>query len=128
MRGSCHCGNVQYDADVSFDMPTFRCNCSVCTKSRSWILPMQASQLEVLEGGDFISVYTFGEGAVEHCFCRHCGIRTFGRSNGRSPMHPFAAINVSTLDLPSEDFMKFGISYLDGAHDSQEPPDITAYL
>ena len=128
MRGSCHCGNVEYEADISFDHPTLRCNCSICTKARGWILPMEANQLKVLKGEDSINVYTFGEGGIEHCFCSRCGIKTFGRSIHKSPMHPFAAINVATLDLSPEDFMKFGITYIDGRHDRQDSPDITGYL
>ena len=128
MRGSCHCGNVVYEADISFDMPTLRCNCSICTKGRNWILPMEAHRLTVLKGGESIRVYTFGEGSIEHCFCPQCGIKTFGRSTEKLPLHPLVAINVATLDVSPEDFMKFGITYLDGRHDRQEPPDITSYL
>lgn len=91
-------------------------------------MPMEASRLKVLKGEDAISVYTFGEGGIEHCFCTRCGIRTFGRSTRQSAMHPNVAINVATLDLLPEDFMKFDITYIDGWHDRQDSPDITGYL
>ena len=89
---------------------------------------MEAHRLTVLKGGESIHVYIFGEGSIEHCFCPQCGIRTFGRSTEKSPMHPFAAINVATLDVAPEDFMKFSVTYLDGKHDQQVAPDITGYL
>ena len=128
MRGSCHCGAIEYVAEVSFDDMTLRCNCTICTKARTWILPMEPARFTLLKGDESLGVYTFGERGIEHCFCSRCGIRTFGRSNGKSPMHPFVAISVPTLDLQPEEFEKFGITCLDGRHDSQEPPVVTSYL
>lgn len=128
MRGSCHCGAIEYEAAVSFDEPTIRCNCTICTKARTWILPMDPERFEVLKGEEAISVYTFGECSVEFCFCTRCGIRTFGRSTTKSSMPPFVALNVSTLNLQPEEFAKFGIHYIDGLKDSQERPPITSYL
>ena len=32
-----------------------------------------------LDGGESLLVYRFGDGSVDHCFCRTCGICPFSR-------------------------------------------------
>lgn len=128
IQGGCHCGAIQYQAEISFDEPTFRCNCSVCTKARAWILPLEPERLMILRGLESASVYTFGMGGIEHVFCARCGVKTFGRTNDKSPMHPLVVVNVATLELQPAEFMEFNVSYMDGLHDSQDAPSLTSYL
>jgi hypothetical protein len=129
LKGSCHCGAVSFSARIDLSAQTFRCNCSICTKSRAWIAPIPAEDFELLSGGDTIAEYRFGAHAVTHCFCSRCGIKTHGRRSGEAGNAALVAVCVSTLDLSPEQFATIPISYADGRNDApQRPPKVTAYL
>src|SRR5687767_14546640 len=82
--GSCHCGAVCYTARLDLGAPTLRCNCSICTKSRTWIAPIPASDFQLASGESMLAEYRFGEHAITHCFCALCGVKTHGRVDGRA--------------------------------------------
>ena len=45
--GSCHCGAVRFAADIDITQGTIKCNCSSCTKARSWLAFVAASRYQV---------------------------------------------------------------------------------
>jgi hypothetical protein len=56
-----------------------------------------ASRFELQSGADALTDYQFGKKRLHHLFCRHCGIRSFGR--GVMPDGtPMVAVNVRCLD------------------------------
>ena len=77
-EGGCHCGRVRFRIEVDLEKTAIgECNCSICTKKAILHLPVAQERLELLSGADEMTTYTFGTGAAQHTFCRHCGIHAF---------------------------------------------------
>src|SRR6476660_6540002 len=94
--GGCHCGAVRYEADVDFSKGTVKCNCSICQKGRFWLVAVSGDDFRLLKGEDALTEYRFGANRIQHLFCRHCGIKSFGRiemPNGR-----MVAVSVASLE------------------------------
>lgn len=35
-RGSCHCGAVSFEAELDLSQSSYRCNSSICRRTRFW--------------------------------------------------------------------------------------------
>ena len=129
VTGSCHCGAVKFEAKLELSAPTFRCNCSVCRKSRYWLAPIPADDFRLLAGEAALADYGFGAGNIHHRFCRTCGVKPFGQAENPAFGGPFFGVNVGCLDLAPEVLAALPIMFVDGAHDAQHrAPEITSYL
>lgn len=120
-EGSCHCGAVRYETDIDLTAGTFRCNCSICRKSRSWLAVVSAPDLRVLDGRDALAEYRVGAHRITHCFCRRCGIRPFGRLGEPDSDEGMWAVNVATLDDTDDaELATVSIGYVNGGDDDFE--------
>jgi hypothetical protein len=77
--GACHCGSVRFRFWSEPVTQGRRCNCSICVRkgivlSAGYFSP---AELEVLDGASTLALYRFGDGHVNHLFCRKCGICPF---------------------------------------------------
>jgi hypothetical protein len=125
--GSCHCGAVRFEADVDLSKGTNRCNCSICTKGRSWFVLAKPSDVRLIVGSEAPTEHQWLPPGRPHSFlryqfCRTCGIRTFGRGGDESQGTAFCFVNVAALDDTDPDELAGAIRYVDGRHDRFDQP------
>lgn len=128
--GSCHCGAVRFEADVDLGEETIKCNCSICTKTRSWNAIVTPDSFRLLQGEDVLTDYQVGHDTIYHRFCSRCGVKPFGQGTADDPDDDFYAVNVVCLDdATDEELAEAPVIYVDGRRgDWESPPAETRQL
>jgi hypothetical protein len=129
-QGSCHCGAVRFEADIDLTAPTYRCNCSICSRNRFWPAIVKPGAFRLLAGKSELTQYLFNSRRNSHYFCRHCGVRPFGIGNEPDPENQIYGVNLGCLEnVTPEELAAAPVVYVDGRHDNwQNAPAITSYL
>ncbi len=126
--GSCHCGDVTFAAEIDLTDGSGRCNCSICTKRRSWSVIVKPDAFRLLRGEDRLSTYQFGTKSVHHRFCSRCGCAPFGDGDVPEIGGAYIAIAVACLDeLTPQDMAAIPVRYADGRNNAwrDNPQEIT---
>ena len=133
--GSCHCGAVRFEAEIDIAQGTVKCNCSSCTKAKSWLTFVPASRYRLTAAADGQAKYQWTPPgrpgpAIEFHFCKICGIRTPGRGEMEVMGGTFYAVQVPLLDnVDTEELAAGPIQYTDGRHDRYDrAPADTRFL
>ena len=128
-KGSCHCGTVRFEADLDLAQPTFRCNCSICRRTRFWAAVAHPEEFRLLSGEGEMTEYLFNTRRNQHFFCRHCGVRAFGVGN-ETPIGKMIGVNLGCLDDASdEELANAPVTYVDGRNDRwQSAPEWFRHL
>jgi hypothetical protein len=129
-RGGCHCGAVTYESDLDLGAGTSKCNCTICAKTRNWGTMAKPADFRLLSGEDALSNYQFNTHSTHHLFCRHCGVRSFGRGHLEVLGGDFVSINVACLEgVSPAELAALSVRYSDGLHNNwMSPPEVTSYL
>ncbi len=128
-HGSCHCGAVRFEADLDLAQGTYRCNCTICRRTRFWPPVAREDGFRLLSGEDDLTQYLFNTRKNQHYFCRHCGVRAFGIGTD-TPMGRMVGVNLGCLtDVTDEELSRAPITYVDGLHDRwQGAPEFFSHL
>ncbi|PTL77734.1 GFA family protein [Vitiosangium sp. GDMCC 1.1324] len=133
--GSCHCGAVRFQADIDLSEGTNKCNCSHCTKARTWFTFVKPERLRLIAGADAHTDYRWTPPGrpgplLHHQFCKTCGVRTFGWGEHESMGGKFYFVAVASLDdVDPDELAAAPIKYADGRHDRfDQPPKDTRLL
>ena len=109
---------MRFEADLDLSQPTFRCNCSICRRTRFWAAVAAPSRFCLLAGRDDLVRYLFNTRRNEHWFCRHCGVRAFGHGTD-TPRGEMYGVNIGCLEgVADEELDRVPIVYVDGLHDN----------
>lgn len=109
-KGSCHCGQIKFEAQGTFDT-AMECNCSHCSRKGYLLWFVPRSQFELQSPESALSTYTFNKHVIQHQFCGKCGCAPFGF--GKDPKgNDIAAINVRCV--PELDRSNIQVVQFDG--------------
>ena len=129
-QGSCHCGAVKYEVELDLAEGTGRCNCSFCAKTRWWGATVKPEAFRLLSGEKDLSDYQWASKQAHHFFCKHCGVRAFGRGNIPEWIGPYVSINIACLDdVDQAELAELPVKYMNGReNDWMNTPAITRHL
>jgi len=128
--GACHCGAVRFEVLADISGGTWRCNCTICAKSRLWTVEGAPEDVRILKGADDLIDYSFKSHVAHHYFCRTCGIRPFQYVDLPLENRRYYNINIACLeDVDIDELMAAPVNYPDGLNDRWESvPDETRHL
>ncbi len=129
-KGSCHCGKVQFEADIDLAAGTGKCNCSICTKRRTWGAIVKPDAFRLTAGEAELADYQFATKSAHHRFCRTCGVTPFGNGYVEAIGGAYYSVNLACLDdLDPKDLAEAPVRYMDGRNNNWwQPPAETRHL
>ena len=114
-RGSCHCGDVQYQAVID---PTHasRCNCSVCTKYGATTNIIKPDAFTLLSDEAGLASFSRFPEIASRFFCKRCHTYVFSKGHLEQIGGAYVSVNLNTI----EDFDPLDATfvYWDGRHNN----------
>lgn len=102
-KGSCHCGKTEFTAEGKIEQ-VLECNCSYCSRKGFllWFVPRDKFKYSAPDDG--LKQYFFNKHAIEHLFCKECGVECFGFAKDPSSGAEIVGVNarcITDIDLNS---------------------------
>lgn len=110
--GSCHCGAVRFEVAMDAPSQAMACNCSICSRMGWRLAFVSPAQFTLKQGDEALADYQFGHQRAHHFFCRHCGIRSFGRGTSGDGTE-MVAINLRCVEGIDAEGLE--VEWFDGA-------------
>jgi len=101
-HGSCHCGEVSYETALDLQAGTFRCNCSVCRKKRSWLAVASPEEVPLPDASWGPPSLHAVPPKLHHLFGRNCGVSSYAWGENEA-LGTFFAVAVNCLDDATAD-------------------------
>lgn len=99
LKGSCLCGNIQYQYDGTLDEISI-CHCEQCRKAQgsafAAVSPVQSSAFFILRGREYLNEYRSSPNKVR-AFCRECGSAIY---SARDDQPELKRLRLGTLQTP----------------------------
>ena len=95
LAGQCHCGTVRFTVTLSDGFNTIRrCTCSYCRMRGAVVASALLTNLNITQGENDLTTYTFNTGTAQHYFCSKCGIYTHHQRRSITELY---GVNVACL-------------------------------
>jgi len=96
IKGSCHCGKVEFEIQLKNGFGDVRrCNCSICKRKGAIMGSVPMEYLTITKGKENLSLYQWNTQVAEHYFCKTCGIYTHHKRRSVPTEYGF---NVGCID------------------------------
>ncbi len=100
VKGSCHCGAVEFEVDLIDGHENIRrCNCSLCSRKGAIMAGVTLDRLRVTRGADKLSLYQWNTGIAKHYFCSICGIYTHHQRRSVPTEYGYNLACIEGIDL-----------------------------
>jgi len=126
--GRCHCGAVTFEAELDLAQASYRCNCSICRRTRFWPAVATPEHFRLVTGEAQLTEYRFNTGKNLHFFCGACGVRPFGVGTD-TPIGVMYGVNIGCLEgVSEEELARIPVTHVDGINDRFAPPEHFSHL
>ena len=116
-HGSCHCGAIQFEADLDLEKGTGKCNCTFCWKVRNWSIGIKPDAFRLVAGAASLGDYS-RHPAGHHGFCKTCGVRTHSWGDIPEIGGPFVSVSLAALDdAPLAELVAAPVRHMNGRDD-----------
>jgi hypothetical protein len=119
-HGSCHCGNIKFEASMDLTKGTTKCNCTFCRKNYFWwSSQLLLDDLKITEGQESIAEYTNNRKEGYCVFCKNCGTILFRKTEKSDWSVEGYSVKMSSFDdISIEELNSILVNYINGKDNS----------